>query len=30
MLRQLDIRDEFLDPVRQEAQNWGKQKQSYF
>ena len=30
LLRQLDIRDEFLDPVRQEAQNWGKQEQSYF
>ena len=30
MLRQLDIRDEFLDPVRQEAQNWGKTKTIIF
>ena len=26
LLRKLDIRDEFLDPARQEAQNWGKTK----
>ena len=30
LLRQLDIRDEFLDPVRQEAQNWGKTKTIIF
>ena len=30
LLRQLDIRDDFLDPVRQEAQNWGKTKTIIF
>ena len=24
LLRQLDIKDEFLDPIRQDARNWGK------
>ena len=30
LLRKLDIRDEFLDPARQEAQNWGKTKTIIF
>ena len=30
LLRQLDIRDKFLDPVRQEAQNWGKTRTIIF
>ena len=30
LLRKLDIRDEFLDPARQEAQNWRKTKTIIF
>ena len=30
LLRQLDIRDDFLDPVKQEAQNWGRTKTIIF
>ena len=30
LLRQLDIKDEFLDPVRQDARNWGKTRTIIF
>ena len=30
LLRQLEIRDEFLDPARQEARNWGKTRTVIF